>query len=476
MKFLTRTIIVLAVFNLATGTLALAQDPPEQETLTISGSAGIAGVAMLGLPGNLVTATDGSYSATVDYGWAGKVTPTKEGCTFEPASMKYTKVTSNRDNQNYTPAAITYTISGNAGVGGVLMEGLPGNVVTDENGYYIATVNYGWSGRVMPRKEGYAFKPVYRTYSKIVSDQTNRDYWPTRLGSARMFGRSGSRGSRKVLVVPAAEVKPEELAAVVEDMHVMSHILDESFKQTRRIQGIFTDFGDFFGRDSRAAEATYLQGYGVLFLMEVNFAFSPPPKAQGPEAADAAGHVDSTWERAKQRVFSPGDSTRTGEPDSAEDYGGQMVDELKRELIKSLKHAANIRNVQADEWVILTVIGGQRQFSMGGGGFGGGMMGGGISTSRSSTGPGASSGRMGGMGGGGFGGGYVVGGYGTMGGGMGGGGFGGGVYGGMSTYSGTISSASTVLTIRAKKSDVDDFAKGELDFEQFQEHVQIFMY
>jgi len=50
------------------------------------------------------------------------------------------------------------------------------------------------------------------------------------------------------------------------------------------------------------------------------------------------------------------------------------------------------------------------------------------------------------------------------------------MYGGMSTYSGTSFSSSTVLTIRAKKSDVDGFAKGELDFEQFQEHVQIFMY
>jgi len=52
----------------------------------------------------------------------------------------------------------------------------------------------------------------------------------------------------------------------------------------------------------------------------------------------------------------------------------------------------------------------------------------------------------------------------------------GGMYGGMATYGGTTFSSSTALTIRAKKSYVDDFAKGELDFEQFQEHVQIFMY
>jgi hypothetical protein len=36
--------------------------------------------------------------------------------------------------------------------------------------------------------------------------------------------------------------------------------------------------------------------------------------------------------------------------------------------------------------------------------------------------------------------------------------------------------SATVLTIRAKKSDVDAFAKGELDFEQFQQKVEIFTY
>ena len=77
---------------------------------------------------------------------------------------------------------------------------------------------------------------------------------------------------------------------------------------------------------------------------------------------------------------------------------------------------------------------------------------------------------------------------GTAGGSMGGGGFsggmtmGGGMYGGMGGFSGedyyseTGSASTTVLTIRAKKTDVDNFAKGEFDFEQFQEKVEIFTY
>jgi hypothetical protein len=38
------------------------------------------------------------------------------------------------------------------------------------------------------------------------------------------------------------------------------------------------------------------------------------------------------------------------------------------------------------------------------------------------------------------------------------------------------SASSTVLTIRVKKSDIDAFAKGDLDLEQFQKKVKIFTY
>ena len=77
--------------------------------------------------------------------------------------------------------------------------------------------------------------------------------------------------------------------------------------------------------------------------------------------------------------------------------------------------------------------------------------------------------------GGGFVGGGVGGGYGgAMGGGMGMAGR--GMMGGMGGYGMMGPSSSTVLTIRAKKSDVDAFAGGELDLDRFQEKVKTLMY
>jgi len=71
-------------------------------THTISGSAGVDGVTMKGLPGPpVVTDVSGFYTATVDYGWKGTVTPYKEGFTFSLASKSYAKVTSDMSNEDW---------------------------------------------------------------------------------------------------------------------------------------------------------------------------------------------------------------------------------------------------------------------------------------------------------------------------------------------------------------------------------------
>jgi hypothetical protein len=504
MKYLIRTMTMFVVFCLITTSSAMLQSPEGKIlTFTISGNTGISGVAMIGLPGDPVTDEHGLYCTEVEYGWTGTVTPTKEGFTFVPVSKKYTNIIADQTDENYAPKIIKYRISGRVGAhpilmrgqpggpvvqSGVLMQGLPGNPVTDENGYYASTVDYGWAGTVKPVKEGFTFDPPQLNYTKVTKDQRNQNYTAERLSQAEWQyrgrgwelprvstdSRSSRRvtrttgfqpvDSRKILVIPSAEVNLKDVAEVIEDMQIMSHILDERFKETRRVQGVFTDFGDFFGRDNRQTEATYLQGYGVLFSMEVNFAFSPPPKTQVQVTEKDAEPVDSTWERARQQVFSPGDSLDTRGSDSTDEYDSQMVEELKRDLITTLKHAANIRSVQPDEWIILTVIGSGRQA---GGGFGGGgyMMGG--------------MGGYGGMMGGSYGGSVDPSHYGRGGVsiGMGGGMMGGmGGFSDMDVYNEMGVAPATVLTIRAKKTDIDAFAEGEQDFEQFRQKVQIFTY
>ena len=145
-------------------------------TYTITGSVGISGVVMNGLPGNPVSDATGNYSATVEYDWSGTVTPTKEGYTFEPTHRSYKYVTAEQVNQSYTATLLTYFVSGSTGISGAEMVGLPGQPVTDKDGFYSATVPYHWTGTVTPTKSGYVFKPADRQYTNITNTHTKQNY------------------------------------------------------------------------------------------------------------------------------------------------------------------------------------------------------------------------------------------------------------------------------------------------------------
>ncbi len=152
-------------------------------TPTISGNAGVAGATLSYTDGTAKTAiSDGSgnYSLTVSYNWSGTVTPSKTGFTFRPIKRTYTNIVTNRTNQDYTATAITPTISGNAGVAGVTLsytDGTAKTAISDGSGNYSFTVSYNWSGTVTPSKTGFTFRPIKRTYTNVVTNKANQNYF-----------------------------------------------------------------------------------------------------------------------------------------------------------------------------------------------------------------------------------------------------------------------------------------------------------
>jgi len=145
-------------------------------TYRISGSTGLPGVTLEGLPDNPITDMDGAYLVTVPYGWSGKVTPVRPGYTFTPSSKNYPKVVEDHEGDNYTSAIVQLTISGNTGTGAVTLDGLPGNPVSDATGFYSAKVDYAWGGSVTPMKEGWSFEPSNKVYSSVLTDQTDQRF------------------------------------------------------------------------------------------------------------------------------------------------------------------------------------------------------------------------------------------------------------------------------------------------------------
>jgi len=141
-------------------------------------------VHLSGFPDEVYTDANGDYSASVEYGWSGTVTPEKTGRTFDPPNSDYSNVTSDKT-QDYVASVQMFTISGNiheldnTPIENVSISGLPEEVYTDANGDYSASVEYGWSGTVTPEKTGWTFDPPSSDYANVTSDKT-QDYVGTR--------------------------------------------------------------------------------------------------------------------------------------------------------------------------------------------------------------------------------------------------------------------------------------------------------
>lgn len=253
-----------------------------------------------------------------------------------------------------------------------------------------------------------------------------------RLGTS-WPGRYGTSGA--VLVIPSAQMKAEDLIEIMEDLNVMSRIFDKKLGRMSDSRYSISSGGNIvqlFSGDSDLTEAIYLEGFGAMFLVKVNFLLSPLPEVQDEQAEDE--DVDPLWTQTKQEIYIPEEARKRRGDRLTEEYNAEKVEDLKRTLTHSLKHAANIRKLKPDEWVTVVVRGGAT----------------GVVTWNPVSQPGepseigVSANR------------YM-------------------------RYDRrlpreTTSSWSTFLTVRAKKSDIDAFSKDQLDYEQFRQRMQIFTY
>lgn len=109
----------------------------------------------------------------------------KRGGLKESDLLQISEVTKDEKGMRiYTRESESFAIKGHvkdadngyAGIGGVVMKGLPGEPITDESGKFNVTVHPGWKGSVRPEKTGYVFNPKKRVYSEITSDKIDQDY------------------------------------------------------------------------------------------------------------------------------------------------------------------------------------------------------------------------------------------------------------------------------------------------------------
>ena len=175
-----------------------------------------------------------------------------------------------------------------------------------------------------------------------------------------------------VLVIPTPDLPPESWAELTEDMTVMCRIFEKAVPSTRASAGFaygnrgnvlgygsrYGDRGEVFGfafdQQSQRTQGLYLNGYGALFFIPVNYPLVPTEQAE-PAQAQPKEPTDTVWSQTiKEMSGQPAEEPQAARSTPA--YDPQRVENLKKTLIKTLAHASNIR-MRRPEDVITVVVG-----------------------------------------------------------------------------------------------------------------------
>lgn len=180
---------------------------------------------------------------------------------------------------------------------------------------------------------------------------------PPGMGSTGMALPSFEMQQGIALIVPAEPLDGETMKQVTEDMHTMSQILYEKIhpdqsQGNRYLRWSQELLGGFLGTGDQAGIAgMYLQGYGMVFVQQVDFPLVPmfegPPPVEEP-----AEPTDEVWQRTQKKL--KGEYEEPAEP-QAREYDADRVEELQETVSMSLIHASNIRQLDSGEWVVVVV-------------------------------------------------------------------------------------------------------------------------
>jgi hypothetical protein len=246
------------------------------------------------------------------------------------------------------------------------------------------------------------------------------------FGGKNIMTRPGA-GSR-ALVVHTSQPDAKAQPGLEEDLAIMSHLLDKALEDVPGAQGNnnrVLGIDVFFAPGAPGASpvrSLYLDNYGAVFFLKVHFPLVAPLEKPPVEKIN----TDSAWEEARQDLYGQrGQGNGAGEP--GEEFNQDKVDKLKETLFETLKNASNIKGLKADDAVTICVSGGSNS-------------GGRVRKSRA-------------------------------------GGNGGNPGANITITTASESAASrSMLTLRARKSDIDHFSKGQLKLEDFQKQCQLTAY
>jgi hypothetical protein len=202
-----------------------------------------------------------------------------------------------------------------------------------------------------------------------VTDQLRRT--SDELAKVKLWSVAEPFGARedltRTLVLSKDPGDMKNQAETEEDLNVMERILEKAAasRDERNAWAVGIYHHSLFG-NSPALRNLYLEGYGAIFFLNVNYSLSPrPAKADEPEAKEDR---DAEWEEARREVNDPRSSRSDfalapeppmafGMAGGAPEYDPEKVESLQKNLAQALKNAVHIRKLKSDETVTIVVSG-----------------------------------------------------------------------------------------------------------------------
>jgi hypothetical protein len=157
------------------------------------------------------------------------------------------------------------------------------------------------------------------------------------------------------VVIQFGSKNSDAIAGMEEDLAIMTHIID------RALERMGQDVPDekmgiklYYSSGGKSVRALYLENFGPLFMVKVNFPVHAPAtvETKEPEQPD-----ESEWNEVRRRVRGEPEETRWVSSSSSVPYEAERVEGLKKQLVAALKNATNMKGVKPEEYVTVTVFG-----------------------------------------------------------------------------------------------------------------------
>jgi len=180
-------------------------------------------------------------------------------------------------------------------------------------------------------------------------------YYPT---ATKAYGYHGASAGPAV-IIQFSQSDPRSVDTLQEDLNVMSLLLQKKIEQTFGENSPTYRMGIplLLQPGQRGIESLFLDGFGAVFTLNVNFPLVPPPASKAKERDSTTGSDD--WDRARKELYGARETEEQMNPygPNALPYDAGQVDALKRALLDSLRNAANIRGLKPEDWVVVSVFG-----------------------------------------------------------------------------------------------------------------------